>query len=195
MKGVPSVRSWARGGVTRLVRSALELGPDPRILLPHVDISPTSILRMGEGSQIAAGIGCHIGAFCVLDLSADPQNPQGNCSELVLGDNVYINELNNIRCAGSKVEIGDDCLISQFVSIIGANHGIRRSSTTRSQPWSTGGVRIGSDVWIGAGAVILPRSQVEDGAVIGAGAVVTGVVPAYAIAVGNPVRLVGKRGV
>ena len=56
-----------------------------------------------------------------------------------------------------------------------------------------GDVRIGSDVWIGAHAIILSGIHVGDGAVIGAAAVVTRDVPAYGIVVGNPARQTGTR--
>ena len=57
-------------------------------------------------------------------------------------------------------------------------------------------VHIGKNVWIGAGAVFLPGITVGDGAVIGAGAVVTRDIPADVVAVGNPCRVlrpVGER--
>ena len=49
--------------------------------------------------------------------------------------------------------------------------------------------RIGRNVWIGAGANILPGVSIGDGAVIGAGSVVTRDVPAGATAFGNPARM------
>jgi acetyltransferase-like isoleucine patch superfamily enzyme len=52
---------------------------------------------------------------------------------------------------------------------------------------------IGNDVWIGAGAQILRGAVLEDGAVIGAGAIVTGRVPAYGIAVGIPAQVTRHR--
>ena len=52
---------------------------------------------------------------------------------------------------------------------------------------------IGNDVWIAAGAQILHKVKVGDGAVIGAGAIVTHDVPPYAIVVGVPARVIGYR--
>ncbi len=52
---------------------------------------------------------------------------------------------------------------------------------------------IGHDVWIGSRAIILPGVTIGTGAIIGAGAVVAKDVPAYAIAVGNPARVVKYR--
>lgn len=54
-------------------------------------------------------------------------------------------------------------------------------------------VKIGNDVWIGAGAIILKGVEVGDGAIVGAGSVVTKDVEPYAIVVGNPPRLLRYR--
>jgi acetyltransferase-like isoleucine patch superfamily enzyme len=52
---------------------------------------------------------------------------------------------------------------------------------------------IGHDVWLGASVTILPGTRIGDGAVIGAGAIVTKDVPAYAVVAGNPGRIVKYR--
>ena len=51
-------------------------------------------------------------------------------------------------------------------------------------------IRIGDDVWIGAGAIILPGVTIGEGAVVGAGAVVTKDIPPFAIVVGNPAKII-----
>ena len=56
-----------------------------------------------------------------------------------------------------------------------------------------GDVTIGNDVWIGRDVLLLSGATIEDGAVIGAGSVVAGHIPAYAIAVGNPCRVIKYR--
>jgi acetyltransferase-like isoleucine patch superfamily enzyme len=54
--------------------------------------------------------------------------------------------------------------------------------------------KIGNDVWIGNSAIIMPNvTEIGDGAVIGAGAVVNKNVPPYAVVVGNPARIVRYR--
>lgn len=54
-------------------------------------------------------------------------------------------------------------------------------------------VRIGAGCWVGDNVIILPEVEIGHGAVVGAGAVVTRSVPAYAVAVGNPARVVRYR--
>lgn len=55
-------------------------------------------------------------------------------------------------------------------------------------------LKIGNDVWIGHGVIILPNvTEIGDGAVIGAGSVVSKNIPPYAVAVGHPVRIVRYR--
>jgi acetyltransferase-like isoleucine patch superfamily enzyme len=64
----------------------------------------------------------------------------------------------------------------------------------REQPLtSKGDIVVGDDVWIGFGAVILESSNIGDGAVVAAGAVVRGDVPPYAIVAGVPAKVVGSR--
>ncbi|HNC82894.1 MAG TPA: DapH/DapD/GlmU-related protein, partial [Nitrospira sp.] len=66
---------------------------------------------------------------------------------------------------------------------------IRRSGLESARP-----IRIGSDVWIGGGAVILPGVTIGDRSVVGAGSVVVHSVPADCVAVGNPARVVRTLG-
>ena len=56
-----------------------------------------------------------------------------------------------------------------------------------------GGIIIGNDVWIGTRAIILQRVKISDGAVVGAGAVVTKDVPPYAIVAGVPAKIIKFR--
>lgn len=101
-----------------------------------------------------------------------------------LGRNVFMN-FNCVILDVCPVSIGDDCQIGPAVQIYTADHpldpALRRSGLESGRP-----VTIGSNVWIGGGAIILPGVTVGDDAVIGAGSVVTRDVPAGATVVGNP---------
>ena len=123
----------------------------------------------------------------------NPDSVDSKCNfELQL---VNIGEFNNIRASGGSIEIGEFCLISQFVSIIGSNHNIQKSEKIALQGWSKNRnfVKIGDDVWIGAHSVILPGVSIATGAVIAAGSVVSKDVDSYKIVAGNPAKVIGNR--
>ena len=79
--------------------------------------------------------------------------------------------------------------------MIASNHGTALGQDISKQKWDTekAGITIGDDVWIGANCVILPGVHIHNGAVIGAGSVVTKDIPANAIAVGNPAKIIKYR--
>jgi len=92
------------------------------------------------------------------------------------------------------LRIGDHCLLAGGVKIAGVNHGYADGDMPiRDQAAREAMVEIGSDVWIGMGAVILPGVRIGHGAVIGAGSVVTSNVEARTIGVGAPFRVTGRR--
>ena len=62
---------------------------------------------------------------------------------------------------------------------------VRRSGLESASP-----IRIGRDVWIGGGAVVLPGVTIGDRSVVGAGSVVVSDVPPGTVVVGNPARIV-----
>jgi maltose O-acetyltransferase len=107
-----------------------------------------------------------------------------------LGDGVFLN-FNCVILDVVEVTIGDRTQIGPAVQIYAADHPrdaeSRRAGLEFGRP-----VRIGSDVWIGGGAILVPGVTVGNGAVIGAGSVVTrDVAPGVTVA-GNPARLRAK---
>ena len=104
-----------------------------------------------------------------------------------LGEKVYFN-FNCVVLDVCEVRIGARTLFGPAVQIYTATHPLDaelRKTRELGKP-----VTIGSDVWVGGGAIILPGVTVGDRAVIGAGSVVTKDVPAGDLAVGNPCRVV-----
>lgn len=103
------------------------------------------------------------------------------------------------------VKIGKFCSVARYVFMQEDYHNPNRITTyflernllnvslKDNAMVSKGEIIIGNDVWIGAGAQILSGVSIGDGAVIGAGAVVTQNVPAYAVAAGNPAKVVKYR--
>lgn len=107
-----------------------------------------------------------------------------------VGRDVYIGAF----CCLGDVTIEDDVLIGSQVSIMNGSrqHGTERLDVpVREQPGEWPRVTIGQDTWIGDRAVIM--TDVGRHAVIGAGSVVTRPIENFAIAVGNPARVIGHR--
>lgn len=157
-----------------------------------------------------------LGANCVIDdnvlLDAKGEKNDG----LRLGDNVYIGRNTILSCKEGSIAVGDYTNISANCSLLseteinlgrycflaghcylvaGGNHGFDDvSRPIMFQPSiSKGGIRIGDDVWLGAGVIVLDGATIGQGTVVGAGAVVTGSLPGYTVAVGSPARVIRDR--
>ena len=103
-----------------------------------------------------------------------------------LGKSIYIN-FNCVMLDVCEIKIGDHTLIGPGVQIMTASHpldhDLRRTGIEFAKP-----ITIGSNVWIGGGAQILPGVTIGDNVIIGAGAVVTKDIPEGETWVGNPAR-------
>ena len=103
-----------------------------------------------------------------------------------VGERVFINACCRFQDQGG-IEIGDGALIGHNTTIATLNHDLnpeKRASLTPSP------VKIGKNVWIGSDCTILPGVEIGDGAIIGAGSVVTKSIPKNTIAVGNPAKVI-----
>jgi len=116
----------------------------------------------------------------------------GDIKNLECGSNVYL-DYGVIIGAQGGVSIGDNVLIGPYVVIISRNHNYPSNKLIRESGFTLKPIRIGLDVWIGAGAKILAGVKIGDGAVIGAGAVVTKDVDPYTVVAGNPAKFIKKR--
>ena len=108
-----------------------------------------------------------------------------------LGAGVFLN-FNCVILDVAAITFGDRTQIGPGVQILAADH--PRDPKERALGLEYGRpIRIGHNVWIGGGAIILPGVSIGDDALIGAGSVVTRNVPAGATAFGNPARLRPRR--
>lgn len=138
-------------------------------------------LKMVNG-KIVVGSGFFCGSGCRVSSNR----------RILIGDNFYM----GFNCyLAANVTIGDDVMFASNVALVGGDHKIDNIDT----PIRLSGrdeiktINIGSDVWIGHGAIVLHGVKIGKGAVIGAGSVVTKDVPDYAVAVGNPAKIIRFR--
>lgn len=130
----------------------------------RVAIHQDTVIQVGEGGRVQIGADTHIQPRC------------------------YLSAQKGSLTIGSNVQIASNCAFYPY------DHGMAAGELMRRQPLRTkGGIVIGDDVWLGYGVIVLDGVRIGSGAVIGAGAVVTRDVPAEAIAVGTPARVIGKR--
>ena len=108
-------------------------------------------------------------------------------SNILLGERVFFN-FNCVVLDVCRVTVGDFTLFGPAVQIYTATHPM--NAELRRQQESGKGVEIGSDVWVGGGAIICPRVTIGPKTVIGAGSVVTRDIPAGVFAAGNPCRVI-----
>lgn len=140
-----------------------------------VFISDPACVRLGSRAVIYRGtrIFCGPGTFSMADGSH-------------LAGQVYVNAIQGSIELGRGVAVGPMSVIVSY-----SNH--YAAGKTIAESRRVGDVRIGDDVFIGAGTVILPGVHIGNGAVVGAGAVVTHDVEEYRIVAGNPAHAIKSR--
>ena len=115
--------------------------------------------------------------------------------QIIFGDNYSGGQDVIYNCdLGGKLEFGNDCLVGPRSIFRTSNHNFTsRTKLVREQGHTSKNINVGNDVWIGANVIVLPGITVGNHVVIGAGSVVTKSIPDFAIAVGNPARVIKFR--
>ena len=139
----------------------------------------------GDGNAgITIGSGVFIGRNTILSCKN---------GAIVLEDGVNIG-FNCEVFSASRVRIGRDTMLAAYCYLIGGDHDWSDpSQPVLAQARTSAGVDVGAGAWLGAGAKVLDGVRIGDGAIVGAAAVVRTDVPAGAIAVGIPAKVVGQR--
>lgn len=154
-----------------LVRMVLEVLPHPI----RYWIFKALLARLGSGSMV------------------DYQTYFRYPWKITIGDRVWINRgcefYGSMMAGNAQITIGNDCALGPRVRVLSATHDHRRLDL----PDTAASVTIGNNVWIGAGATILPGVSVGDGAVVAAGSVVSRDVAPFSIVAGNPARFLKTR--
>lgn len=137
-------------------------------------------------------------------ITAEGRNWIGEGSQLVgsisLGYGSTVGRFSHLF--GGSILIGRYCQLGPCVAIYAINHPYTHLTSYVNRTLFDGRMKqhqrpstitIGSDVWIGHGAIVLPHVTIGDGAVVGAGAIVTRDVEAFSVVAGNPARCIRRR--
>jgi acetyltransferase-like isoleucine patch superfamily enzyme len=155
-------------------------------LLGYVWMRQIEIPRNYHEIEIAAGVSLDRGVVLLCS------GPATNSIKIRIGAGTYINRYTMLD-ASELLEIGSNCAIGPGCYLTDHDHGLDPSLTPLSQPLINAPTRLGNEVWLGAHVVVLKGLTIGDRAVIGAGSVVTKDIPANAVALGVPARVVRIR--
>lgn len=153
------------------------------------DYNATRPLETEKRQSLLKEMFAQIGEDCYIE---PPLRSNWGGRHVHLGNAVYAN-FNLTLVDDADIFIGDNCMFAPNVTIATAGHPIEIELRRKAMQFNIP-VKIGSNVWVGAGAVILPGVTIGDNSVIGAGSVVTKDIPPNVVAVGNPCRVLREIG-
>lgn len=152
------------------------------------DFNQTRPSEMPKRMKLLGEILAEMGEGCYVE---PPLHANWGCNTH-FGKGVYAN-FNLTLVDDTDIYIGDNVMLGPNVVIAVAGHPIEPERRRKVAQFNIP-VHIGNNVWIGAGAIVLPGITIGDNSVIGAGSVVTKDVPANVVAAGNPCRVLREIG-
>ncbi len=179
------VGHWATMGPrSRRARSFRAFGAGSAICFPFTALFGERYISIGEGTII--------GPYVSLSAGVSPAHDLGIDEVVSIGDRCLIGKGSGI-VGHERVVIGNDVFTGHHVYITDANHGYEDPSVPIGQQFAPPRpVSIGDGSWLGHGCIVLPGASVGRHVVVGAGSVVTGDLPDFSVAVGNPARVIRR---
>lgn len=173
----------------------LSVGPGVRIVNPqYIEVGDNVSIDADVTLMARGPLGIKLGNNVNLTqrVYLDTEDPDEGY--ITVGNGVYIGTGTSLF--GHKgLEIGDHTLLAQNISLTPYSHIFEDPNTVIiAQGGHTRKVTIGRDVYIGMNATILYSADIGDGCVVGSGTVVVKPLPPYSVAVGNPARIIRRRG-
>ena len=148
------------------------------------DFNQTRPTELQKREQMLKEMFAEIGEGCYIE---PPFHANFGGKHVHFGNNVYAN-FNLTLVDDGHIFVGDNVMFGPNVTVATAGHPVEPSLRRHAAQFNMD-VHIGANVWIGAGAVIVPGITIGENSVIGAGSIVTRDIPANVVAVGNPCRV------
>lgn len=155
------------------------------------DFNLTRPNELEKRQQLLKSMFGKIGDGCYIE---PPLHSNFGARHVFMGNDVYAN-YNLTLVDDGNIYIGDNVMFAPNVIVATAGHPIIPELRLRGLQFNKD-VHIGNNVWIGAGAILMPGVSIGDNTVISAGSVVTKDIPSNVVAVGNPchvLRPIGEK--
>jgi acetyltransferase-like isoleucine patch superfamily enzyme len=172
------------GPHSRRARRFGAFGSGSGILFPTVALYGEEYIRIGRDVIVAP--------YCSLSAGVMPGHVPDNDPVVTIGDGVLIGRGSGV-VGHRSVSIGDGVFTGHNVYVTDANHGYEDVEETIGRQFAPPRpVVVGAGSWLGHGSIVLPGATVGEHVAVGAGSVVTGDLPGYSVAVGNPARVIRR---
>jgi acetyltransferase-like isoleucine patch superfamily enzyme len=174
----------AMGADHRRARRFARFGEGSVVQFPPTVIYGEQRIEVGAGTTIGQNASISAGMPVNAEVAGPPIITIGDRCTLGKGIGIVGHE---------RIVIGDDIWTGHYVYITDQNHGYESiDEPIGTQLWKNDPVEIGSDSWLGHGAIVLPGTRIGRHVVVAAGAVVTGSVPDFSVVAGVPARVIRR---
>ena len=144
---------------------------DNVMLFQDVEIISSKSIKIGKGTTLNKNV-----------------TIKGNVK---IEENVWVAQ--NCIIEGSEVCVLKDVILGPYVHIVDGSHKIDSNKKILNDPGESSPILIGENVWVGAGAIILPGVTIGKGSIIAARSVVTKNIPDFVVAAGIPAKVIKSR--
>ena len=166
--------------VASLSRMALARLANSGVSIPwSTTIGRGVTIQITDGASLQIGHGVSIGAGSVIS---------AKYGAIIIGDAAHIGH-GCVIVGKSGIRIGARALVAEYVTIRDHDHCVDQAGSIVDAGFNCAPISLGDDSWLGAKVTVLRGAEIGSGAVIGAHALVKGVIPDFAIAVGIPARV------
>ncbi len=178
------VRRATVGPQSARARAFRRFGRGSALCVPIAALFGEAHIEIGEDTII--------GPYASLSAGVMPGHVPDNDVVVRIGDRCLIGKGSGI-VGHSSIEIGDDVFTGHHVYVTDANHGYEDVTVAIGRQFAAARpVRIGAGSWLGHGTIVLPGSTIGEHVAVGAGSVVSGDLPPFSVAVGNPARVIRR---